>query len=101
MKLPLFLSANATNLIIALLNRNPQKRLGAGKEDANAIKKHPWFAEIDWELAKARKLKVPPPKIRPLPEGYISPDIFGDRSNENVVKGWEYVKKRDKNIPSV
>eukprot|EP00826_Nyctotherus_ovalis_P041038 TRINITY_DN4092_c0_g1_i2.p2 TRINITY_DN4092_c0_g1~~TRINITY_DN4092_c0_g1_i2.p2 ORF type:complete len:177 (-),score=38.68 TRINITY_DN4092_c0_g1_i2:43-573(-) len=93
LKLPLFLSPNASNLIIALLNRNPHKRLGAGKEDANAIKKHPWFADINWEDARARKLKVPPPKIRPLAEGYISPAIFGDKSGDNKVEGWEYVNK--------
>lgn len=77
-----------------MLNRNPNKRLGAGKEDADAIKKHPWFCGIDWNVAKARGLKVPKPKLKPIPDGYISPQIFGDSDNsENSIKGWEYVNK--------
>lgn len=94
LKLPLYLSQNASNLIIALLNRNPHKRLGAGKEDANAIKKHPWFNDINWDDARERKLKVPAPKIKPLPEGYISTEIFGDRNDGNKVEGWEYVNTK-------
>jgi len=93
LKLPLFLSQSARNLIIALLNRDPHKRLGAGKEDANAIKKHPWFSDINWTDARNRKLKVPVPKIKPIPEGYISPEIFGDRNDNNKVEGWEYANK--------
>jgi classical protein kinase C alpha type len=34
-----------------LLNRNPYKRLGAGKRDADEIKEHPFFATIVWEDA--------------------------------------------------
>jgi len=30
------------------LNRNPSKRLGAGPDGAEEIKKHPFFRDIDW-----------------------------------------------------
>ena len=50
-------------LIVALLNRNPSKRLGAGPGGADEIKKHPFFNGIDWEAVRDRKLKPPKPDI--------------------------------------
>ena len=94
LKLPVSLSGDACNLIIALLNRNPKKRLGSGKEDSNAIKKHPWFRDIDWNVAKERGLKVPKPNIKPIPEGYISHEIFDYQGKKELkITGWEYVNK--------
>jgi serine/threonine protein kinase len=61
LKLPISMSQNAKNLIVNLLNRNASKRLGAGEEGANEIKKHPFFENIDWELVANRSMAVPPP----------------------------------------
>jgi len=47
-----------------LLNRNPYKRLGSGRRDAEEIKEHPFFSNINWEEAMQRKLKVPKPYIK-------------------------------------
>lgn len=46
-----------------LLNRNPKYRLGA-KDDAEELKRHPFFADINWE-ALSNKLITPPfkPKL--------------------------------------
>ena len=94
LKLPLYLSQEVSNLIVSLLNRNPNKRLGSGKEDANDIKKHQWFKGLDWALAAKRGLKPPKQETKSMPEGYISPEIFADRGNgEHRIKGWEYVNK--------
>jgi len=41
-----------------LLNRNPKHRLGATR-DAEELKEHPFFKNIDWELLAQRA--VPPP----------------------------------------
>jgi serine/threonine protein kinase len=43
------MSSEAKNLIVNLLNRNPSKRLGAGQDGAEEIKRHPFFADIDWD----------------------------------------------------
>ena len=53
-------------MLISLLNRNPYKRLGAGKGGADEIKKHAFLALINWEDAMNRKLKVPKPYIKKL-----------------------------------
>lgn len=54
LKLPNFLSEDARSLLIALLNRNPHKRLGAGPNGADDIKKHVFFKRIDWHKAETR-----------------------------------------------
>ena len=57
------MSVEAKNLIVHLLNRNPSKRLGAGEQGANEIKKHPFFAKIDWTQVGARELQVNKPQM--------------------------------------
>lgn len=66
LKLPNFLSEDARSLLIALLNRNPHKRLGAGERGADDIKNHVFFKKIDWEKAERRQLPVPPPYMKKL-----------------------------------
>ena len=78
LKLPVYLSKEACSLITSLLSRNPHKRLGAGKNDSEQIKKHPWFSSIDWQLAKERGLNMPKPEILEIEEDHISPNIFGE-----------------------
>ena len=56
------MSAEAKNLIVHLLNRNPSKRLGAGAGGANEIKAHPFFNDIDWNEILARRVPMPPPR---------------------------------------
>ena len=56
------MSLEAKNLIVHLLNRNPSRRLGAGPEGADEIKRHQFFADIDWNEVAQRRLIVPKPK---------------------------------------
>ena len=37
-----------------MLQRNPSKRLGSGKIDAEEIKNHPIFADLDWDMVLDR-----------------------------------------------
>ena len=46
------------------MNRNPNKRLGAGPLDADEIKKHAWFAGINWDDVYNRKLTPPLPTLK-------------------------------------
>ncbi|RDL42202.1 Protein kinase-like (PK-like) [Venustampulla echinocandica] len=58
------LSTEGRNFVKGLLNRNPKHRLGA-QDDAEELKVHPFFADIDWD-ALAKKLITPPfkPKLK-------------------------------------
>ena len=40
---------NLILLIVQLLDRNPQKRLGSGENDANELVSHPFFEGFDWD----------------------------------------------------
>ena len=57
------LSPEGRNFVKGLLNRNPRHRLGANG-DAEELKRHPFFADVDWE-AFVQKRVVPPfkPKL--------------------------------------
>lgn len=58
------LSTDGRNFVKGLLNRNPRHRLGANG-DAEELKKHPFFSDVDWE-ALSKKNVVPPfkPKLK-------------------------------------
>lgn len=58
------LSTEGRNFVKGLLNRNPKHRLGANR-DAEELKAHPFFADIDWD-ALSKKNLVPPfkPKLK-------------------------------------
>ena len=52
------LSPEGRSFVKGLLNRNPKHRLGA-TDDARELKAHPFFADIDWDLLRAKN--IPPP----------------------------------------
>ncbi|TKR93250.1 hypothetical protein L596_007744 [Steinernema carpocapsae] len=57
--MPNFLSAEAQSLLRALFKRNPANRLGNGPNGIEEIKKHPFFASIDWKRLLAREISPP------------------------------------------
>ena len=59
LRFPPNVSPNAINLISQLLNVDPKKRLGGGKEDASAIKAHPFFKGVEWDKYWNREVEPP------------------------------------------
>mmetsp|Transcript_32045 Transcript_32045/g.36580 ORF Transcript_32045/g.36580 Transcript_32045/m.36580 type:complete len:95 (+) Transcript_32045:459-743(+) len=51
-------SKKARNLVVKLLERNFEKRLGA-TNDALDIMEDPFFDDIDWEALRNKKVKPP------------------------------------------
>lgn len=77
------------------------KRLGAGVRDAEEIKEHEFFADIDWDEVYQRRIILPKPEPRDIktPEIPLC-QIFNDFSNnahgegledENKLPGWSFV----------
>ncbi|XP_077096790.1 serine/threonine-protein kinase N2 isoform X1 [Siphateles boraxobius] len=56
---PRFLSPESVSVVQKLLQKNPEKRLGAGDQDANEVKKHRFFQGMDWEALLAKRAKPP------------------------------------------
>ena len=64
LRMPERLSSDAKDFIIKLLNKNPSKRLGAGKTDAEELKNHDFFSGVNWENVLKRKQKMPKPVMK-------------------------------------
>lgn len=65
LKAPNFFSSNVNDLLDKLLQKDPTKRLGYGPDDAEAIKKHPWFDGFDWDALLNKTMPAPfVPKIK-------------------------------------
>ena len=60
------LSTEGRNFVKGLLNRNPKHRLGANN-DAEELKQHLFFSDIDW-VALSKKQVIPPfkPKLKSI-----------------------------------
>ncbi|KAI8364758.1 uncharacterized protein BYT42DRAFT_590338 [Radiomyces spectabilis] len=56
---PINMSKDSVSICQRLLTRDPEKRLGAGPNDALDIKEHPFFRGVNWEDMLAKR--VPPP----------------------------------------
>ncbi|XP_010349065.2 serine/threonine-protein kinase N3 isoform X1 [Saimiri boliviensis] len=56
---PGFLSVQGLELIQKLLQKCPEKRLGAGEQDAEEIKVQPFFRTINWQALLARTVRPP------------------------------------------
>ena len=56
------MSQDTRKFILALLNRNPKKRLGAGPNDAEELKAHKFFADTDWEAVANQTAEMPRPR---------------------------------------
>mmetsp|Transcript_1392 Transcript_1392/g.1266 ORF Transcript_1392/g.1266 Transcript_1392/m.1266 type:complete len:136 (+) Transcript_1392:487-894(+) len=91
------MSENAKDLILKLLNKNADARLGTN--GADDIKKHPWFKDIDWDLLSQKKVNPPfKPKVRSefdtdnFDEEFTSEDpinSFGSHVNPEILKEFD------------
>jgi len=54
-----FFTPEAKAIIWELLQQNPNKRLGVGKDGFKRLKKHAWFKGFDWAALQAGKIKAP------------------------------------------
>ncbi len=78
-------------MIKKLLAQNPDKRLGF-ENDAESIKEHEWFKDINWEEVYERKQKVPPAdnKIK-VPSEPIKAKFADIKSEKYFIPSWSFV----------
>jgi len=69
---PRRISSEAKNLITRLLESDPSRRLGCGKEGIGEIKRHEFFKNLNWENLANREIK--PPHQPELDRANCNPD---------------------------
>lgn len=101
--MPSNLSPEAQSLLRALFKRNPANRLGAGAGGVEDLKRHEFFASIDFEALHAKKIKPPfQPAVCGPEDAYFdseytnktpkdSPGIPVSAENYELFKGFSYV----------
>lgn len=66
------MSLEAESLVKALLTRRPEDRLGSGPTGVAGVKKHPFFANVDWDAYSRREVKPPfKPRVEVLPSLFL------------------------------
>ena len=58
------MSPACKDLLMGLFKKDPAERLGGKDGDAQAIKDHPWYSQVDWDILMEKKI-IPPfkPKL--------------------------------------
>ena len=100
LQLPKFLSNESRSLLIALLNRNPTKRLGSGANDCSEIKEHAFFKvdNFSWENVIQKRTHLPAPYTKKILVQDIPDDkVYGRGFNDaklkdlNRINEWSYI----------
>ena len=93
-----------------MLERDPKKRIGYSEEDAEELKRHPFFEEINWEqISKMTYETAFKPKVRGaedvscidklftregLEETYVDPSALnGQQKNQTNFQNFTYAQK--------
>jgi serine/threonine protein kinase len=95
-RVPARVSSTARDLIKKLMKRNLDKRLGF-KNDATAVKNHPFFATVDWD-AVLRKETVPPiPPKTTITPAFVPKFHMKERPPEDremrYLQNWTFISK--------
>lgn len=76
LNLPPYLTPDARDLLRKLLKRQSSQRLGASAEDAEVIKRHPFFRHINWIEVIAQRVEPP---IKPVLTSDDDTSLFDTR----------------------
>jgi len=87
LRFPSSVSAPFRALIVQLLDRNPVTRLGSSEADIEDIKKHEFFAEIDWEKLLNKEIDPPyKPEIKSAADtSNFDPEFTTEPAVESLV----------------
>ena len=94
------LSDETKSLIQALLQRDPSKRLGSGKGDAEEIKQHSFFNGTNWDDVMNKRIPSPVfNPIRRVPKGVAIEKIVGKLEENKMiqrVEDWSFITPQNK-----
>ena len=106
LQIPKFISKGASDLLKALLQRDPNKRLGSSIRDALEIKENKYFKDVVWNDVYEKKIK--PPKMKNYKKTvkmYNRPRLFANDDNDtgdvsdigklNMLSGWSFINNEE------
>lgn len=97
LRCPQFVGDKAKDLLEKLIVRKPEDRLGAGPEDEMAIRKHPFFDEIDFDKLLRKEVDA---EFKPRLQGHLDASNFDTEfTSEKVVDSVVVTTPRDPNTP--
>ena len=105
LNIPDYISTEAAGLLRELLEKNPNKRLGSIK-DAQEIKEHPYFKDVDWDKVYNKKIKPPifmnymskMIHFYHIPRMFADEDLLdndNDKPNPNTLKNWSFINNEE------
>ncbi|KAJ2384276.1 hypothetical protein GGI05_005061, partial [Coemansia sp. RSA 2603] len=62
-KYPVYMTPDAKDLVIRLLRKNPDQRLGYGPKGVDMLKKHRFFRKINWDRLEKDHMSFVPPIV--------------------------------------
>jgi serum/glucocorticoid-regulated kinase 2 len=72
-----YFSDDAINLLKMLLERDPTKRIGFSEKDADELREHPFFSDINWKAISTKSHEsVYIPKVRGLEDTSCIDKLF-------------------------
>jgi len=82
------MSPEAKSLLKGLLQRPVDDRLGSGPTDAEELKAHPFFKDIDWDLIEQKKIKPefqPPNRLGSMDVTNFDREFTSEKAIDSVV----------------
>ena len=106
LKIPEFVSESAASLLRGLLQKDPNKRLGGSIKDAQEIKEHPYFKDVNWDDVYNKKVSPPAVNVftNKMIHVYNRPRLFAnddclnkssDKPNPNMLAGWSFINNEE------
>jgi serine/threonine protein kinase len=106
LKIPEFIKEDTASLLRGLLQKDPWKRLGGSSRDAEEIKEHPYFKDVNWDDVYNKRIRPPPVNVftRNIMHVYQRPRLFAnddnlsicsDRPNPNMLPGWSFINNEE------
>ena len=92
------LTYGTVDLLVRLLNKEPMKRIGKGKDGFKEIKEHSWFLEFDWEGLLNKKMKTFHPQKEKNLEGMRGKKL-AEHLKEEIMQS--YLKKEEKRLSMI
>ncbi|GAA5806906.1 hypothetical protein MFLAVUS_000254 [Mucor flavus] len=83
LQIPYYISADAKDLLIRLLRKNPNVRLGSGEDGLEKIKSHRFFKKVDWDELKTRTVTPP---ITPIVTDPSLAENFDEEFTSEIIK---------------